>query len=357
MTTSLTIPKTMSVPGLFGVPNDIRVTEMPVPHAPPDGIVLKVECCGLCGSEVKAALQGHPWMDVKPLPLILGHEFAGHVIDVGEQILDIRIGDRLTLMSAIPCGYCYYCKRGKLNLCEHFYDSIFDVGGHAPFVVANGDSLKKRLYRIPDHLSSEAAALVEPLACALHGIDQARIHPGDSVVILGAGFMGLILANLAAFAGAGKVISVDQFPHRLRLAQSLGSTDIVNFTERDPIKAVRDLTSSRGADIVIEATGSPKAYEDAVEMVGVGGRVVFFGGTPSSSSIQLDPRKIHYSEIEIVGSVNPMPINVLRAVELLASQKVKIEHLITHRYLATNLKQAIEFATTKEPIKILLIHE
>ncbi len=230
------------------------------------------------------------------------------------------------------------------------------MGGFAPYVKISGNEIYQRTYKIDDGVSFEHAALAEPVACSLRGIEQANIRAGDTVTILGAGFMGLILANLAAISGAAQVIVVDQFPHRLETALEIGATDIVNFSTCDSIKAVNDLTAGRGSDIVIEATGVPKAYEDAFDMVGRGGTVVYFGGTAKGSEIRLDPVKIHYQELRIVGSVNPSPHNVDRALFFIKNKHLHLDKFITHRMDVLNLKEAMELALTKEPIKLMTYH-
>jgi len=339
------------------VPLDIRVAEIKKPVIDDDSIILKVVNCGLCNSEVKTATRGHPLLELKQLPLILGHEFSGEVYSVGKNIKEIKEGDRSVIMSLIPCGYCYQCRKGKLHLCENYFKSLIDVGGFAPYVKVSGAEVKKRVYPFADSVPFEFAAMAEPIACSLHGIEQAQIRPGDTVTILGAGFMGLVLTNLAATSGAGKVIVIDQYPHRLQLAREMGASDIINFTEENSIDVIKSMTAGRGSDIVIEATGVSKAYEDAFKMVGRGGTVVYFGGVAKESKIDIDPVKIHYEEIRIVGSVNPSPHNVDRALFMVSNNVLKLEKLITHRMHILKLKEAMELALTKKPIKIMMYFE
>jgi L-iditol 2-dehydrogenase len=291
-----------------------------------------------------------------PLPLIAGHEFSGEVVEVGDEVDGIELGDRLVVMALIPCGHCRECRRGRLNLCENYFSSLLVPGAFAPYISVGGETLKKRVYPVPDGVKHEQAALSEPIACVINGIERANIYPGDTVAVLGAGFMGLMLTNLASVNGAGQIIAIDQYDHRLDIAKTLGASDVVNFKETDSIKAVKDLTAGLNADVVIEATGNPKAYEQAFAMAGRGGRVIYFGGVPSGSVIELDPNKIHYQEVEITGAANPKPVHVERALELLATGKINVDPLITHRMRALDLKEAMEFAATGEPIKIMLHH-
>lgn len=346
----------MTVPGLYGIPFDIRITDVDRPQKDDNSLILEVVNCGLCNSEVKTAKRGHPILESNPLPLIFGHEFSGKAVFVGKNVQGFSEGDRLVVMALIPCGHCYQCRKGKLHLCENYFRSLIDVGGFAPYVKISGQEIYQRSYPIGDEVSFEHAALAEPVACSLRGIEQADIRPGDTVTILGAGFMGLILTNLAAISGAAQVIVVDQFPHRLKTALEVGATEIVNFTTTDSIEAVTDLTSGRGSDVVIEATGVPKAYEDAFAIVGRGGTVVYFGGTAKGSEIRLDPVKIHYQELRIVGSVNPSPHNVDRALFFIKNKLLHLDKFITHRMDVLDLKEAMELALTKEPIKIMTYH-
>lgn len=349
--------ETMKAPGLYDIPLDIRITEIEKPTIDDDSLILKVINCGLCNSEVKTASRGHPLLEIKPLPLILGHEFSGEVHAVGKNIKDVKEGDRMVIMSMIPCGYCYQCRRGTLNLCENYFKSLIDTGAFAPYVKISGPDVKKRIYPLADSVPFEFAAMAEPIACCLRGIEQAQIRPGDTVTILGSGFMGLLLINLAAICGAAKVIAVDQYPHRLNIAKEMGATDTINFKEENSINAVLKKTKGKGSDIVIEATGVPNAYEDAFNMVGRGGTVVYFGGVAKGSKIDIDPVKIHYQEIRIVGSANPSPHNVDRALFMIENHLLKLEKLITHRMPVMKLKEAMELALTKEPIKVMMHFE
>ncbi len=349
--------KMMQAAGLFGIPLDIRVVEMEKPVIDDDSLILRVINCGLCNSEVKTATRGHPLLEVKPLPLILGHEFSGVVHEVGKNVKGINEGDRLVIMSMIPCGYCYQCRRGRLNLCENYFGSILDTGAFAPYVKISGADIKKRIYPFDNSVPFEFAAMAEPIACSIRGIEQAQIRPGDTVTILGAGFMGLILTNLARNCGAAKLIVVDQLPHRLQIASELGATDIVNFAEVDSIESIKSLTNGRGSDVVIEATGVSKAYEDAFRMVGRGGSVIYFGGVAKGSKIDIDPVRIHYEEIRIAGSANPSPHNVDRALFMIKNKLLGVDKLITHRIHALKLKEAMELALSKEPIKVMTYFE
>jgi L-iditol 2-dehydrogenase len=350
-------PAKMPVPGIFSIPNDIRVVEVDTPIAGRDGLVLKVDSCGLCNSEVKTILRGHPFFSKLPPPLILGHEFSGRVIEMGPEVEGVKLGERFVVQAMLPCGYCHYCRQRQFNLCEHSADTMLIEGGFAPYVYVPAYRLRERIIPVPDNVTSDQAALAEPVCCVLRGIERANIAMGDTVVVVGAGFMGLLLTNAAVARGALKVISVDQYPHRLALAKTMGASETVNFLEVNSVQAVRDLTAGRGADVVIEATGNPKAYEDAFAMAGSGGRVVFFGGTPSGSKIELDPNRIHYGEVDVVGTYGGTPALFERAMALMGTGKLQAEKLITHRIKAIELKKAVDLAITKEPIKILLTHD
>lgn len=220
-----------------------------------------------------------------------------------------------------------------------------------------GYDLPKRAFPIPENVSYEEAALSEPIACVINGIERANILPGDTVAILGVGFMGLMLTSLASCGGAGKLIAVDQVDERLELAREMGATHTINFSKEDPIQSIQRITDQSFANVVIEATGNPIAYEQAFRVVGKGGRVVYFGGVPSGSTIELDPNKIHYQEVEITGAANPKPIHVTRALEYLSTGKLNVKRLITHHIPALELKEAMAKADAKEAIKIMLTHD
>jgi L-iditol 2-dehydrogenase len=353
---AVTLPDTMQAPGIYGIPKDIRVAELAVPKVGPDDILLKVDYCGLCNSEVKLAVRGHPLLDHITPPLVLGHEFCGDVIAVGDQVQKYQTGERYVVMSLVPCGTCDQCRKGRLNLCRNYGQSLLTPGGFAPYVLVQGNQLDRRLYKVPEELDDQMAALAEPLSCAINGIERADLSPGDSIVILGAGFMGLLLTRLAYFSGAGQIISIDKYPERLEIARQFGATDTINFeTVSEPQSQVLDFLEGQGPDVTIEATGNPIAYEQAVALVNAkGGRVVFFGGVPKNATITIDPNKIHYGELEITGSSSSLPIHVEKALSFLASGKIDTNLLITHYMSSLDLTEAVEMAVNRTAIKIML---
>lgn len=350
------LPTTMQAPGIYGIPKDIRVADLDVPQVGPEDILLKVDTCGLCNSEVKLAVRGHPLLDHITPPLVLGHEFCGKVIAIGEGVKRYHTGERYVVMSLVPCGTCDQCRKGRLNLCRNYGQSLLTPGGFAPYVLVPGNRLDRRLFRAPDGLDDQTAALAEPLSCAINGIERADLSPGDSIAILGAGFMGLLLTRLAHFSGASRIISIDKYPRRLEVARAFGATDTINFENvTDPRAQVLKILGGRGPDVTIEATGNPTAYEQAVAMVNAkGGRVVFFGGVPKNATITIDPNKIHYGEVEITGSSSSLPIHVEKALSFLAAGKIDTTLLITHHMSSLDLAEAIEMAVNKTAIKIML---
>ena len=355
MPKSMTTKQTMQAPGIYGIPKDIRIATVDIPQVGPDDLLLKVDVCGLCNSEVKLAIRGHPLLDHITPPLILGHEFCGKVIEAGKNVSDYLLGERYVVMALVPCGACDQCRKGRPNLCRNFGRSLLTPGGFAPYVLIPGDLMKKRLYAVPENIDNETAALAEPLSCAINGIERSGLQPGETIAILGAGFMGLLLARLAYFSGASKVICIDKFPHRLEAAVKSGASHTVNFEEVDPQVKIQEILKGQSPDVVIEATGNPLAYEQAVALVNdKGGRVVFFGGVPKNAAITIDPNKIHYGEVIITGSSSSYPIHVDRALSILSAGKINTTLLITHHMPALKLAEAIELALSKDALKIML---
>jgi len=287
-----------------------------------DEVLIKVHTCGLCATDLKM-YKGHYSGN---LPVVPGHEFMGEVVAVGERVRNIKVGNRVVADPNESCSACNECRGARSTFCKDMAAyGVFSDGGFAEYAKAH----EKGLYVVPDSVPSKVAAFVEPISCALHGIEQAQIRSGDNVVIIGAGTMGQLLLQIARNTGAAKLIHIDRIAWKLNISRQYGAIDVVNSAEVDPIEAVMSLTGGKGADVVIEAVGHPSVLEQAMALVGKGGTIVQFGFPPEGEKAQIETFAILQKELRIVGSwINPYTYD--RALQMLDSGVLKVEHLITH---------------------------
>jgi L-iditol 2-dehydrogenase len=305
-------------------PEHIELRRVAVPKPKAGEILVKVQSALTCGTDVKTFRRGHPKF---PPPFIFGHEFGGEVVEVGAGVETFRPGQRVTANVFAECGQCFFCRRGQGNLCENL---VYNFGAFAEYHLIPAPIVRLTTFEIPPHLTYAQAAMVEPLVTVVHGQHLISIQPGESVAIIGAGGpIGLLHLQLAQRAGAGQTIAVGHSPTRLQVAQTLGATALVNAHEQDPVAAVRRLTGGYGADVVIECAGTKLAWETAVEAVRKGGRVLWFGGLPGGTKIELEAGRIHYGEIALLNMHGGTAAEAREAFGLLASGSVNVQALLS----------------------------
>jgi L-iditol 2-dehydrogenase len=335
---------------MFYGPMDVRMEECTVPQVGPGEVLLRVAVATTCGTDAKTYRRGHPLL-FRQIPAAFGHEVSGIVAAVGIGVTQCREGDAVAVANSAPCLQCFYCRKGRYSLCE---DLLLLNGAYAEYLLVPERIVRQNLYMLPAGASFVAAALTEPLACALHGIDASDITPGDSVVILGSGPLGLLLAALASLRGA-RVILTGRGEQRLKLGRHFGAHTVIDITTmslQEQYEAVLAETEGwRGADVVIEAVGTPETWSLAARMTRPGGLVNFFGGCPSGSQVIMETRKLHYSELTIKGVFHHTPSYFAQALDLILGKQVDVEALITaHIPLASTLA-AFDLLLQKQGVK------
>jgi len=333
---------------MFYAPEDVRMEDVPTPDPGPGEVLVRIEAALTCGTDVKSYKRGHPTL-FKTMPSPFGHEFAGEIEAVGEGVGDWRPGMRVVAANSAPCNRCYYCKVGDQSMCEELE---FLNGAFAEYIVVPSRIVDQNLFEIPNGVEFSRAALLEPLACAVHGVVRTPIELGDTVAVIGAGQIGLMFVRLATERGA-RVICVDKSPDRLAVARKLGAEETIEAADGvDTIAAVREWTlEGRGTDVVIEAVGLPALWEQALQMVRKGGEVTLFGGAPSGTSIQVDTLLLHYSQITIRGIFHHTPHTVQTAFDLLRSGRVDPEPFISGVRPLEDIVAALESHGRQEGIK------
>jgi L-iditol 2-dehydrogenase len=340
----------------FYAPGKIVTEDVDVPQINSNELLIKVKAALTCGTDVKLYKRGHP--KVKP-PITMGHELSGTVAEAGKDVSNrFKKGDRVAVANSAPCNECFFCKTGKPNLCERLEETLigFSVdGAYAEYIRVPAPIVKQNTYVVPDGVSFEEAALLEPLACAVNGNDAANIKLGDVVAIIGSGPIGLIHLQLTKLKGASKVIITDMQAERLKIASSLGADVVVDAQKQDQLSCVRELTGGLGADKVIEAVGLPQTWELAFQMTRKAGTTLFFGGCPSGAKVSLETERIHYEDLTLKGIFHHTPASVLKAYRLISSGRFNGKPLITERAPLSGVEAALLKMSRGECIKTAII--
>ncbi|HET8840111.1 MAG TPA: alcohol dehydrogenase catalytic domain-containing protein [Ktedonobacteraceae bacterium] len=339
---------------LFYAPLDVRLEERPVPQPGPGEVLLQVAAATTCGTDLKTFRRGHPVL-FQRTPAGFGHEVAGIVAATGSGVNRCKEGDAVVVANSAPCQHCFYCQRGQSNLCE---DLLLLNGAYAEYLLIPERIVRLNLYRLPNTTSLIAAAMTEPLACAIHGIDVCALSKGDTVAILGCGPLGLLLTALARQRGAYTLVT-GRGSERLALASRFGAHRVIDVGElsleqqREAILAETD--NRRGVDVAIEAVGTPETWEMATTLVRPGGLVNFFGGCASQTQITLATRPIHYSELTLKGVFHHTPAYFAQALALINDRQIDMEALVTAHYPLADLLKVFDLLQQRQGIKYALI--
>jgi L-iditol 2-dehydrogenase len=325
-----TATSTMQAAVLYGK-EDVRLESVAVPAIGPGELLVRVRAALTCGTDVKVFRRGYHAKMIRP-PALFGHEMAGDVVATGSHVTTFHPGQRIVAANSAPCDECFFCRRNQPNLCE---DLLFNNGAYAEFIRIPERIVRKNTYVIPDHLGYRDAALVEPLACALRGLDESGLKAGDTVAIIGLGPIGLMFVRLAHWAFGARVIAIARRLEQVDKAISLGAGDGVLLNRESAlneqpalIAAIKSQTGGRGADVVIEAIGQPQAWELSTKLVRKGGVINFFGGCPTGTRVALDTALLHYSEITCKASFHHTPAHIRRSLDLVSEGKVNASHVV-----------------------------
>jgi L-iditol 2-dehydrogenase len=322
--------RTMDAAVLYGK-EDLRLERVEIPTPQPGEIIVRVAAALTCGTDLKVYRRGYHARMLQP-PIPFGHELAGFVSDIAPDVTMFKVGDRVVPLNSAPCDACYFCLHGQQNLCE---DLLFNNGAYADYLRIPARIVEKNTLPIPDYVPLAHAALTEPLACVVRGLEESGARAGDSMIVIGAGPIGLMFIHAAALAGVD-VIAVVKREDQVETARLFGARQVVRIepgqSGEEIIAATRALTpASRGADVVIEAVATPATWEWAVAMVRKGGTVNFFGGPPSGTVVALDTNRLHYGDITLKASFHHTPATCRTAFGLIAGGRFKCAEFITGR--------------------------
>lgn len=326
---------------------DLRLDTVEVPSPKSDEALIKVHRTGICGTDLHIASGNFP---APNLPLTLGHEFSGTVVELGNQDSALKIGDKVVADINIACGSCDFCRKDAKLFCPTVRQlGVHDAGALAEFVVAP----IQNVYVLPENISLDAAAYVEPLACAIHGQDRIGIRVGESILIIGGGPMGLAHVALARLQGASKVIVSEPDAHRRDIAKQMGADIVVNPLKENLAEILKKVTDNIGPDVVIEAVGSIPTYEASVALVRRGGRILAYGAAPQDASMQLRPFDVYAKELTIVGSYAGTYDTWPRAINLIAAGRFNPSLIVdTIRPLPESIEALQSLKTDRSIVKI-----
>ncbi len=336
-----------------------QVEDAPIPRITDDELLVKVMASSICGTDVRIIRNGHRKLG-RGQRLIVGHEFAGMIVKAGSHARQYREGQRIGVAPNIGCGQCDMCVRGLPNMCPDYtaFGITFD-GAHAEYVRIPAQAIAQgSVHCLPDGLSFADAALIEPLSCVVNGNRASRIEMGDTVIIFGAGPIGLMHAMLARLSGAARVLVVDVKPSRLSQAMEVGATSTVNSAAEVVHDRVMAETAGRGTDVVITACSVAAVQEQAIGLLAPFGRVCFFGGLPKDGSlVRLDTNIVHYKQLLLTGVTGGSPRDFRTAMNLIVSGRVNIGKVVSHCFATADLAKAFDVALNQECMKIVVRRE
>ena len=334
---------------VYNNPRDFEVKEIEKPTIAPNQVLLKVKASGICRTDVHI----HEGEFISRFPLTPGHEFAGEIVEVGADVTEFKVGDRVAADNTVLCGWCYYCRRNQPLYCENFYSlGCNGPGGFAEYVKVNHD----KVFHISDNLSYDVASFTEPTACAIHGMDRIDLRCGDDVLIFGAGPTGIILTQLIKLGGAANVVVVASNQMKLDLIEKNGYAHTILMDRNDYSKHTKELNQRfpKGFDVIVEATGSPRVLEHCFDFGRKGAKIIVYGVIGEKERISVSPNQIFSNEYNVIGSFAQTHCYD-RALKYLENGLVKVDDLITDTYDLESFPEALDkMMNGKDSIKIIM---
>jgi len=336
-------------------PNELRLEEVEVPSINPDEMLVKVKACAICGTDIRI-YHGTKTRGIH-YPSVIGHEISGVVEACGNSVHGFKVGDPVGICPVIPCGVCYACRRGMDNICLNRTAIGYEYdGGFQEYVRVPGVAIRLgNMFKAPPDLSFEVLSLIEPLACCYNGNRRSQIKIGDTVVIMGAGPIGLMHLQLARQAGATKIISSEPSDERRTLAKEMGSDVCVNPQEVDLTQVVMEETQGLGADVTLLAIGVPALINQAFQMTRKQGSVNLFAGFAGKGESTIEANLVHYNELNVTGTASAAPWHFSEAMKLVTSGQIELEKLITHRFPLEEIDKAFKTVSEGKGLKVVVV--
>lgn len=328
---------------------DIRIEEVPAPEIGEDEILVQMKVCGVCGSDLM------DWYLESRAPLVLGHEPAGVVAKKGKKVENVDIGDKVFVHHHVACLTCHYCLSGDYTLCEQFHKTNIKPGGFAEYFRVSVPNLRLDTLKIPSSLSFENATLIEPVGCCVRALRKCGVRAGNSIAVIGAGATGLIHAALAKIYGASPIVVSDLIDFRLSFAKKFGADVVVNSKREDLNEMVKNETDGRGVDLAVVTAPSLEAYKAGIAVCRRGGKLCVFAPTTPGKHLEISPKELFFSELQIIPSYSTSHLETRAALRLIESGKIRVEELITHRFKLEETAKAFTTALEgRESLKVVV---
>ncbi|MFH1621549.1 MAG: zinc-dependent dehydrogenase [Candidatus Omnitrophota bacterium] len=330
--------------------SDVRIEEKSIPKIGPGELLIRVEASGLCGSDVME------WYREDKVPLVLGHEIAGVVTEVGEGVTKYKAGDRISASHHVPCDECWYCLNGHHTVCEVLRRTFFDPGGFSQYLRLPKINTDKGVYLLPEEVSFEEATFIEPIACILRGQRIANMKKGKSALVVGSGIAGLLHVQMAKINGAKLVVATDINEFRIKVAKRVGADHVLNGNRENVPEKFKEFNAGRLADLVILCTGAPAAIQQALDSVDRGGTILFFAPTDAGVKVPISINKLFWrTEITFASSYAGTPKEHQEALNLIKNKKFLISEMITHRLKLSQIQLGFQLVSeAKDSLKVII---
>ena len=327
---------------------DIRIEDLPKPRISTDEILVKVIASGICGSDVME------WYRVKKAPRILGHEISGEIEEVGKNVNQYKVGDRVFVSHHVPCNECRYCRAGFHTVCDTLKSTNFDPGGFAQFIRVPEINVRFGTFILPDEVSFDQGTFIEPLGCVIRGQRFADVKKGHTVLVIGSGISGLLHIQLAKAKGAAKVIATDIDEYRLDAAKRFGADVVINANDDVPT-IVKEANDGRLADVVIVCTAALEAFDQAFKSVDRAGILLLFAPTAPETRVPLPLFDVYFKGVKIVFSYAAVTQDIEEAINLLKNKEINVNDMITHRFGLSNIQKGFDLvAKADKSIKVII---
>ena len=334
--------------------NRLEIQDVPEPSCGDDEAILKVEACAVCGSDIRIYHYGN---DRVSLPAIMGHEISGEIVQAGPNVERVKVGDRVALGADVPCGVCYWCTNGKGTNCRTNYAIGYQfAGGFQEYMLLNETILRYGpVTPIPDSVGYDAAAVAEPLACAVHGLGLAQFGLGKSLCVIGLGPLGCMMLELSKVYGASQVFGAQRSAGRLAMARRFrDDARLVSTQEEDLVEVVMQDTGGEGVDLAITTAGTVQAHRDAIQMVRHRGFVNLFGGLKNQPELTIDSNLIHYKECFVMGSHGSLPVHHAMAMGLIARHDVHADWYVSETFPLEKIQDAFDYHESRQGLKVVV---
>ena len=337
--------------GFLIEPGQIELREVDVPTPAYGEVVARVHTALTCGTDLKTYRRGHPKIS---LPSLFGHEFSGTISAIGEGVTDFREGDNIMPVFSAPCGECYFCLRGDEHLCRELKHSLM-FGAYAEYIKIPEQIVARNMFIKPHSLSFRQAAILEPLSCVVHGVSAAEARDDDTILIIGAGTIGLLFTAVYASHTRKKLIVAGRGSERLALAKKLGADVVIDAAAENTANRIAELTDSYGVNVVIESTGQKQVWESSIDFLAKGGNLILFGGLPEDTTVSFDAERLHYDHIRLQGVFHYRRKDVRDARNLLIEDKIFLEPIISGEFRLGDLRKVFQMLDEKQGIKYAII--